>query len=206
MSAATRPQAERAARRSRAKSSRQAFTLIELLAVLLIITLVLGITLPNLSLRTDRVMLGGAQDLAARLSFARQRAVATGTPHRLVIDFDAAAYWLEVQSDEASLVALEPAPPPGAAPLVQLSAPPGLVSAFVPLAGPFGRPRQLPEDIFFSSIETLAAGAVSSGQVALEFEADGTADPALFVLESEEGAVVYVQIARLADEVQIRRE
>jgi hypothetical protein len=60
--------------------------------------------------------------------------------------------------------------------------------------------------VFFGSVETLAAGPVSSGQVALSFEADGTADPALFVLENEEGAVMHVQIARLADEVQIRRE
>ena len=187
----------------------RAFTLIELLAVLFIIALVLGITLPNLSLRSDRVLLGGAQDLAARLSFARQRAVATGTPHRLVIDFEAAAFWLESRPDEASLFAAAPAPPPAATGTereLQLMAPPALASPFTPLPGPFGRPRQLPEHMFFRSIETFAAGPVSSGQVALEFEADGTADPALFVLENEEGAVVRVQIARLADEVQIRRD
>ena len=47
---------------------------------------------------------------------------------------------------------------------------------------------------------------MASGQVGLVFEEDGTADPALFVLENEEGAVLHVQLARLADEVRIRRE
>lgn len=191
-----------------ARRRARAFTLIELLAVLLIMALVLGITLPNLSLRSDRVMLGGAQDLAARLGLARQRAVATGSPHRLVIDLDAAAYWLEQQPDEATLVPPPPAAPapPGAPREVRLSAPPPLVAPFVPVAGPFGRPRALPDEVFIASVETLAAGAVTSGQVALEFAPDGTADPALFVLENEEGAIVHVEIARLADEVRIRRE
>ena len=190
-----------------ARRATRAFTLIELLAVLFIIALVLGITLPNLSLGSDRILLGGAEDLAARLSFARQRAVATGTPQRLVIDLEASAFWLEAQPEEASLLPAQPPPlPTGAQREVALTAPPAPDSSFVPLAGPFGRPRQLPEHTFFSSIETLAAGPVSSGQVALEFAADGTADPALFVLTNEEGAVVRVQIARLADEVKIRRD
>ena len=183
-----------------------AFTLIELLAVLFIMTLVLGITLPNLSLRSDRVLLGCAQDLAARLTFARQRAVATGTKHRVVIDLDVSAWWIEAQPEEASELEVSPLPAPGAAPAVQLAAPPFVESEFVPLVGPSGRPRQLPDGVFFSSIETLAAGPVATGQVGLVFEADGTADPALFLMENEEGAVVRVQITRLADEVQIRRE
>ena len=187
-----------------ARRAARAFTLIELLAVLFIIALVLGITLPNLSLRSDRVMLDGAQDLAARLSFARQRAVATGTPHRVVIDLDAAAWWIEVRPEAAS--PLVGAPAPAAAREVQLVAPRDAGETFVPLAGPFGRPRQLPEGVFFASIETLAAGPVASGQVALLFEEDGSADPALFVLESEEGARLHVQLARLADEIRIRRE
>ena len=186
----------------------RAFTLIELLAVVFIIALVLGITIPNLSLRSDRVMLGCAEDLAARLGFARQRAVATGTKHRVVIDLDTSAWWIEMQPEQASLAGAAPAPTPasGTAPEALLKAPAAALGQFVPLSGPFGRPRQLPDDVFFASVETLAAGPVVSGQVALEFEEDGTADPADFVLQNEEGVVVRVELARLADEVRIRRE
>ena len=63
-----------------ARASDAAFTLIELLAVLLIMALVAGLTLPNLSLGAERVVLGEAQDLASTFAFTRQRAVATGSP------------------------------------------------------------------------------------------------------------------------------
>ena len=149
----------------------RAFTLIELLAVLLIMALVAGLTLPNLSLRADRVVLAAAQDLAATFAFTRQRAVATAVPHRVVIDLDRAD-------------ALE----------------------YRPLPGPFGRPERLREPVRIDSVETLAAGALREGQVAIVFEADGPADPALIVLANEDGDAYVLRLARLADEVRISHE
>jgi hypothetical protein len=58
----------------------------------------------------------------------------------------------------------------------------------------------------FDSVETLAAGAVRSGQVEIVFDADGTADPALLVLADEDANVYTLRLARLADEVRIARE
>ncbi len=185
---------------------RRAFTLIELLAVLLIMTLVIGITLPNLSLRSERVVLDAAERLAATLAYTRQRAVATGTKHRLVVDLDAAAYWIELWPEEASVFAAAAPLAPGAEREIQLAAPQRGALEFRPLAGPFGRPRLLADGVLFDSVETLAAGAVAAGQVAIVFEGDGTADPALFVLVNESADVVEVQIARLADAIRIVRE
>jgi general secretion pathway protein H len=187
------------------RRARRGFTLIELLAVLLIMGLVAGLVLPNLSLRSDRVVLGVAEDLAADLAFTRQRAVATGRPHRVAIDLDTAAWWLEEWPDEPSPALLAPAPETGARREVQLAAPVSLVQDFRPLASGFGRPRALPEGVEFASIETLAAGPVLAGQVALVFEADGSADPALLTLANEEGDVVRLELSRLADEIRIRR-
>jgi prepilin-type N-terminal cleavage/methylation domain-containing protein len=184
----------------------RAFTLIELLAVLLIMALVIGVTLPNLSLRSERVVLDAAQRFAASLAYTRQRAVATGTPHRVVIDLDAAAWWIEVWPEQASVFEAPPPSVPGAAPEVQLDAPQRGNHDYQPLGGPQGRPRFLAEGVRFDAIETLAAGAVASGQVELIFEGDGTADPARLLLINESEDVVEVQLARLADEIRIRRE
>src|SRR4030095_7541475 len=85
----------------RGQRRRSACTLIELFAVLLIMGLVAGLTLPNLSLRSERVVLGEAQQLAADLAFTRRRAVATGTPHRVVVDLDNAGWWIEAWPEEA---------------------------------------------------------------------------------------------------------
>jgi len=168
--------------------------------------LVAGLTLPNLSLGSERVVLAAAQDLASDLSFTRQRAVATGTPHRVVVDLDLSAWWIEVWPEEASVFAA-PAPAPAEGRReIQLVAPASPVGEFLPLAGPFGRPHPLPEHVAFESVETLAAGAVLSGQVGLQFEGDGTADPALFVLVNEAGDAVHLELSRLADEIRITRE
>lgn len=184
----------------------RAFTLIELLAVLLIMTLVIGVTLPNLSLRSERAVLDAAQRFAASLAYTRQRAVATGTPHRVVIDLDAAAWWIEVWPEEASLFEAAAPPAPGATPEIQLVAPQRSALEYRPLGGPQGRPRFLASGVRFDAIETLAAGAVASGQVDIVFESDGTADPARLLLINETADVVEVTLARLADEIRIRRE
>ncbi len=186
---------------------KRAFTLIEMLAVLLIMALVIGITLPNLTLRSERLVLDDAQKLAASLAYTRQRAVATGTPHRVVVDLDAAAWWIEQWPEDASPFAVAaPLAVPGAETTVQLVAPQQGLAEFQALVGPFGRPRLLADGVRFDSVETLAAGPVVAGQVAIVFEGDGTADPALFVLMNESADVVGVQLARLADEIRILRE
>lgn len=200
MTSAPRPQPERAETRRRAR----AFTLIELLAVLLIMGLVLGIALPNLSLRSGRVVLSEAEKLASDLAFTRQRAVATGTPHRVVVDLDGAGWWIEVWPEEASPFAAPAAAPDGRAE-IQLAAPPGAAGEPRPLPGPFGRPHLLPEGVSFESVETVASGLAAGGQVEVVFEGDGTADPALFALVNESGDLVRLQISRLADEIRITR-
>jgi len=176
--------------------------------VLLIMALVAGLTLPNLSLRSDRIVLGEAQDLAATFAFTRQRAVATALPHRVVIDLDRASYWIETQPEgvESLSSAAAAVPDKGGAREIRLAAPATGVGEFQALPGPFGRPRVLREPVIFDAVETLAAGAVNAGQVEIVFETDGTADPALLVLANEDGDVYVLRLARLADEVKISRE
>jgi hypothetical protein len=170
--------------------------------------LVAGLTLPNLSLGTERLVLGEAQELVSTFVFARQRAVATGTAHRVVVDLDQAGYWIEAEAEgqDAWLPPQLASPAPGAKRTIQLAAPPSQAFGFLPLFGPFGRPHLLREPVRFDSVETLATGAIRSGQVEIRFDNDGTADPALLVLANEDGDVYTLRLSRLADEVRIARE
>jgi prepilin-type N-terminal cleavage/methylation domain-containing protein len=186
----------------------QGFTLIELLAVVLIIGLVAGIALPNLSLGGGRVVLGEAQRLASVFGFARQRAVATGQTHRVVIDLDDAGYWVEhVPESVDRFASHEPVQiDNGGRRVVQLAAPVFEDDGFAPLGGAFGQPHQLSGSVYFDGLLTLAAGELRAGQAEIRFEPDGSADPAEIVLRHENGEASVLGLSRLADEVRIERE
>jgi len=90
---------------------RAGFTLIEILAVVAILGLTAAMVVPNLGMLGQRALRDQARELAAQIELGRQRAIMTGTPHRLLIDLDVASFHLEWLTTEAEALGLE-APPP----------------------------------------------------------------------------------------------
>ena len=81
---------------------RAGFTLLEILAVIAIFALLSAFVLPNLGAMRARQLEQAARRIADQLELARHRSIATGVPHRLLIDLDAASYRLEAYASEAS--------------------------------------------------------------------------------------------------------
>ena len=79
-------------RRSRGSGG---FTLIELIAVIAIMGMVFAIGIPRLSRSQLRGLKTEAESIAASLEFARQRAIMTGIPHRVLIDLEEGGYRIE---------------------------------------------------------------------------------------------------------------
>lgn len=186
---------------------RAAFTLLEMLAVLVIIGLIAGIVIPNVGLTGAQALDDHARRLAADLEFARQRTVMTGIPHRLLLDLDTGSWQVEwLREDE------EPAPEAGAAGApatgrqgLDLAPPARARGAFEPLPSAVGRAERLDEGIVFAGVGT-PDGVISEDQVAVTFERDGTAEPAEIVLRGAGGAGVVLEVRPLADAVRIRDE
>jgi hypothetical protein len=143
--------------------------------------------------------------LAADLEFARQRAVMTGVPHRLVLDLDRGSWRVEWQPTAEDLPP-EPPPedaPPGARRALSLAPPPRPELAFVALPTQFARSARLEEGIFLDHVSTPES-VYREGRVAVAFDPDGTADPTEIELGEPRGARVVLEVQPLADAVRVR--
>lgn len=197
---------------------RRAFTLIELLAVVALVALVAGLVLPRVGIGGGRRTLGEAEQLAAAVEYARQRAAVTGTPHRLLLDLDLQAYRVEAWlPDPEARPADAGAPPGGAAgeePLhpadrdwararrIPMVAPRAQPRAWQPVPATLGDATRLPEGVAVVAVET-ARGVREEGRLFLAFGADGSGEATRLELADEDGTRVTLEVAPLADAVRL---
>ncbi len=192
-------------RKARRQGSIAGFTLIEMLAVVVIMGAMLALIVPNLGFRQAAALRDQARDLAGQIELARQLAVVTGKPHRLLIDIEAGAYSIERfdkanEEDESS----GDAPPkilPGRD--YDLSPPESRELEYRPVENQFARDNELDIDFFFEGLET-GEGWLDSGLVNIVFDRDGTTDPAELVVSDLEGRMVVLEVRPLIDRVVVR--
>ena len=155
------------------RRTRGAFTLLELIAVLVLISTVLAIAAPSL-----RGFVHGRQtsDTAARIlaltHLARSRAISRGSVHRLNIDAEARTYWLTAQEG----------------------------GAFVELETDHGRVFELPVGVAIALDEATFQSPVGSARPVeseeevpyVQFYPDGRCDPVTIELIGVEGEVLRV--------------
>jgi len=197
-------------RRSRRAGREGAFTLVEVLAVMVIFGLMAAIALPNLGLRGRRLLDEEARRLAGSIEFVRQRTVMTGIPHRIFFDLERRAYQVESwgaplgAEEEDEELAAQAAAAAGDVTALALSPPLETERAFQPLVGTLGDVQQLAGEVYFEVVET-SEGAISEGTFWLLFERDGTSEPASLVLANESGQRIAVHLDALADAAVIER-
>ena len=90
------------------RPSKSGFTLIEVLGVLLLVTVLIGLSLPRFSTTTQDLQLtSSARNLAKLLTYAQERAIVERIPYQAVFDVTGRTYWLtRLQSKEAETEAL----------------------------------------------------------------------------------------------------
>lgn len=184
------------------------FTLLEMLAVVLIMGLVAAIVIPAVGARSARVLREQANRLANDLEFARQRSVMTAIPHRLLLDLDGAAYRVEWFVTESEALGEETPGPDLDAELsaqknLDLAPPRGGERSFHPLPTELGRTALLTDGIEFAGVET-DQGPVEQGAVSITFERDGTVSPTTIVLVDGSGNRVSLELQPLDDAVLVQ--
>ncbi len=189
---------------------RRGFTLLEILAVVLIMGFVAAMVYPSLRSSSTTVRHDQALNVAVHLELARQRAVMTGKVHRVLIDVEAGNYrveWFVSQDPEQS--ELSQGEHRRAALFGEeeglLFAPPMDKYDYEPIPGRFGNDSRLEDPFYFDGIET-PDGWLEQGDVALVFQRDGTTDYSQVVIADPDGFAVTLDILPLLESVRIRHE
>jgi prepilin-type N-terminal cleavage/methylation domain-containing protein len=190
------------------RKSDRGFTLIEILAVVAILALVAAFVVPNMGGFRRRALRAEAQQIAAQLELARQRAIVTGVPHRLWLELDEAEYrleWLSEDPEEVELAAAEPELDVNGNTPLSLAAPPARVFEYQPIPGNFGNLQLVSEPFYFEAVET-EQGRITRGEVSVEFQRDGSADYTEIYLQSADGDHIALDVYPLDERVRIRHD
>jgi len=181
------------------------FTLIEMLAVVAIFGLIAAMVLPNIDLGGSRIVRAEADDLAAAIEFARQRAVMTGRTHQVVIEIERGEHWVEWDAPQEP--EREAAPADDAAPGERKLdfVPPTRLGGgeFSPIPGEIGRVHRADDKTAILGIE-MPGGVTDQGRVELRITPDGAADPATILIgDADGGNALRVEVEPLADAVRV---
>jgi prepilin-type N-terminal cleavage/methylation domain-containing protein len=187
------------------------FTLIEIMAVILIMGLAMSLLLPAIGAGGGARLRGQAERVGAVLELARQRAVVTGKPHRVLIDLESATYGIEWfvadVADTGPLAAASQHDPLAAlaGEVVDLAPPREETAYYQPIPNRFGGSDRLDSGYFFEGVDT-PEGWIKRGEVAVVFDWDGSSDAAQIVISDPDSRSIDLDIAPLLEVVRIREE
>jgi prepilin-type N-terminal cleavage/methylation domain-containing protein len=177
--------------------ARGGFTLIEIMAVVLILLLIAAVVIPRVSLVASQAALDDGRRLAAALDFAREKALALGRAHRVVLDLDHAQYWIEAQASAAP-----PDPTLTWAELDELPlvAPRAETAEFSPLPGT--PPTPLGANVSFAGVASDEE-ELRQGLARIAFAPDGATLAATVWLAAGDDLRVRVEVAPFADPTRV---
>ena len=212
-------QRERPLRLRSPARGRAGFTLIEIIAVVAIMAMVFGIGIPRLGRSGFDPLENEAENIAQSLRFARQRAVMTGSPHRLLIDLEEGGYlveWYVTESRALGESASQGLGVRGLAstgldeeygehrPLIDFVPRRKAERDFFPIRHQqMGTFRWLDDALYFVGASS-SSGWVESGDYAIVFYADGTTDPTLLELADSDDRHVTLEIEAILQQVRLR--
>lgn len=204
---------------------RTGFTLIEMMAVIAIIAMIFALGIPRLSSSRWRALGEAADDVAASLEFARQRAVMTGVPHRVLIDLENGGWRVEWLVSEQRANGLASDDEGGGLSLAGAMAGLGAADAtsevderapidlhppqrddvdYYPIPSKLGQLTWLDESLYFVGLAGVS-GWIEGGEIQIVFDADGTTDHAALELADADDRHMTLEIEPLLDRIR-RRE
>ena len=175
------------------------FSLLEILVTVGLMALLTALFLPNLKGVFRFEIRASARTLAKELEYASQRAIATGSIHRWVVDLDKQLFRLE-RIRGTPLLPDSDLPSHGE--LLDLRAPLRLYE-LLPVENRAGEWRSLQESGVWIDRVWVGDEEVRAGSVSISFGSDGGTDPAVLLVADEGGHRLRVILMAFTAEVRI---
>ena len=188
------------------KRLERGFTLVEMLVVLTIVAIVLATAAPSFKTFSEGRKLNSSGEAARSLAlFARDAAMADGEPYIIVFDLTQHAFWLAKASaleygDLAQTFNI------GAfGPEAQEMQPEEMIA--MRAYGVLGELKETEDGVNIARVDVEREGAIVTGAVDYEyvqFNADGTAEPASVYLINSQNEAVVVDVWLRASRIDVR--
>jgi len=197
---------------TRPRRGGRGFTLIEMMAVMAIMALVFAIGVPRLGTSKLRLLRGEAESIAASLEFARQSAIMTAIPHRLLIDLEDGGYrveWLVTEdqafaSESEDFQAFDFSPEGEDPNSIELRPPPRSDLDYYPVSNRrLGAFSQIDDALYFVGLDS-PGGWIEGGEVAIVFQADGTTEFSMLEIADADDNHITLEIEPLLDRIRRR--
>jgi len=196
---------------TRPRYGRRGFTLIEMMAVMAIMALVFAIGVPRLGTSKLRVLRGEAESIAASLEFARQRAIMTAIPHRLLIDLEDGGYrveWLVTEDQAFGSEPREDGSPESdfsddgeGENSIDLRPPRRNQREYYPVSNrQLGAFSWIDDALYFVGLDS-PSGWIEGGDVAIVFQADGTTEFSMLEIADADDNHITLEIEPLLDRI-----
>jgi prepilin-type N-terminal cleavage/methylation domain-containing protein len=209
-----------------ARNDRSAFTLIEMMAVVALVGMIFALGLPRLSSSRWRALGDAAESIAASLEFARQRAIMTGIPHRVLIDLEDGGWrveWLVSESQAFAGGSEGSGATAGSGLIDALAGPPDPDTAtepdpdapidfhppidegrdYYPVSNKLGSFSWLDDALYFVGLES-PSGWIEGGDIQIVFDADGTTEHVLLELADADERHMTLEIEPMLERIRRR--
>jgi len=158
------------------QTTNDGFTLLELVVVMVVLSLALAMVLPRLPFMQEANLRSSARQVAALLRYLDERAVATKSSYRLLIDLDQNHIKVLKRS---------------------------VTGEDLPVNDPYLQRSPVSKGIIISDLSTERQGRIISGQVLVPYGPAGLVEPLLIHLELPAGSSYTVQALPVSSTVRV---
>lgn len=165
-------------------SRQRAFTLAEIMVVVVIISVITAVSLPSLrGMAKNNRLRTSVRELMSLMKYARSEAVFNGRTTEVFLDTANREFWLDLRTPDPKTGKYDPRAPKAS----------------------MERKRTLENEVFFASVNALNDNIIDGKIIAIDFFPDGTASPVMISLANAQDVSYTIEVLKSTGLVEMNK-